>query len=69
MGVIEAICIYVVSGVLLSLSVPLLYEKYQDEIDDKLIIAHKIIQAQLRKLDETVLSKIPMPKNKQKKTQ
>lgn len=56
-------------GVLLSLSVPLLYEKRQDQIDDKLIIAHKVIQAQYRKLDEKVLSKIPFPKNKEKKTQ
>ncbi|THF95411.1 hypothetical protein TEA_026543 [Camellia sinensis var. sinensis] len=34
-------------GVLLSLSVPVLYEKYQDQIDEKLIVAHKIIQTQV----------------------
>lgn len=63
------ICLDIASGILLSLSVPLLYEKYQDQIDDKLIVAHKVIQIQYRKLDESVLRKIPFPKNKEKKTQ
>ncbi|PSS02681.1 Reticulon-like protein [Actinidia chinensis var. chinensis] len=48
-------------GVLLSLSVPVLYEKYQDKVDKKLIVAHKIIQTQYQKLDDNVLRRIPMP--------
>uniref|UniRef100_A0A5B6YMH5 Reticulon-like protein n=1 Tax=Davidia involucrata TaxID=16924 RepID=A0A5B6YMH5_DAVIN len=56
-------------GVLLSLSVPMLYDKYQDQVDDKLIVAHKIIQTQYRKIDDTILRKIPIPFNKKKKTQ
>jgi hypothetical protein len=54
-------------GVLLSLSVPVLYEKYQDQVDEKLTVAHKMIQTQYRKLDDNVLRKIPL--NREKKTQ
>ncbi|GAB2267581.1 hypothetical protein Dimus_002563 [Dionaea muscipula] len=50
---------FVYIGVLLSLSIPVLYDNYQDEIDAKLRIVHKIIQAQYRKVDESVLSKLP----------
>ncbi|KAL2537338.1 Reticulon-like protein B11 [Forsythia ovata] len=56
-------------GVLLSLSVPVLYDKYQMQIDEKLIIAHKIIQTQYQKIDEQILRKIPLPSNNVKKTQ
>ncbi|GFS31618.1 reticulon family protein [Actinidia rufa] len=56
-------------GILLSLSVPLLYEKYQDQVDEKLIVACKIIQTQYRKIDDNVLSTITIPLNKDKKTQ
>ena len=56
-------------GVLLSLSVPSLYEKYQDQVDEKLIVACKIIQTQYRKIDDNVLTKITIPLNKDKKTQ
>lgn len=56
-------------GVLLSLSVPVLYEKRQDQIDDKLSIVHSVFQAQYRKLDDIILSKIPFPRSKEKKTQ
>uniref|UniRef100_A0A5B6YLZ8 Reticulon-like protein n=1 Tax=Davidia involucrata TaxID=16924 RepID=A0A5B6YLZ8_DAVIN len=56
-------------GVILSLSVPVLYDKFQDQVDDKLIVAHKIIQAQYRKIDDNILRKIPMPLNKKKKIQ
>ncbi|CAA2997256.1 reticulon B11 [Olea europaea subsp. europaea] len=57
------------TGVLLSLSLPVLYAKYQKQIDEKLIIAHKIIQTQYRKIDEQILRKIPMPSKNDKKTQ
>ncbi|KAI7981149.1 Reticulon-like protein B11 [Camellia lanceoleosa] len=55
-------------GVLLSLSVPVLYEKYQDQIDEKLIVAQKIIQT-IQKIDDNILRKLPLPLNKEKKTQ
>ncbi|MBA0655170.1 hypothetical protein Goklo_007684, partial [Gossypium klotzschianum] len=56
-------------GVILILSVPLVYEKYQPHIDEKLSVAHRVFQEQCRKLDETVLSKLPLPSNKEKKMQ
>uniref|UniRef100_A0A7N0TVH9 Reticulon-like protein n=1 Tax=Kalanchoe fedtschenkoi TaxID=63787 RepID=A0A7N0TVH9_KALFE len=56
-------------GVLLSLSVPLVYDKYQDQIDEKIGIAHGILLTQYRKLDEKVLRKIRIPSSKGKKTQ
>ncbi|CAK9165690.1 unnamed protein product [Ilex paraguariensis] len=56
-------------GVLLSLSVPLFYDKYQDPIDEKLIILQKNVQAQYTKIDDIILSKISKPLNKEKKTQ
>ncbi|XP_022763444.1 reticulon-like protein B11 isoform X2 [Durio zibethinus] len=54
-------------GVILSLSVPLIYDKYQHHIDEKLSVTHRIIQTQYRKIDETVLRKLPLPSNKEKK--
>ncbi|GLT51228.1 hypothetical protein SLA2020_246510 [Shorea laevis] len=56
-------------GVLLSLSVPVLYEKFQDHIDAKLCVTHRIIQTQYKKIDENVLKKIPLSLNKEKKIQ
>lgn len=54
-------------GVILSLSVPLVYDKYQHHINEKLSVTHRIIQMQYRKIDETVLRKLPLPSNKEKK--
>ncbi|MBA0730606.1 hypothetical protein Golax_023346 [Gossypium laxum] len=56
-------------GVILSLSVPVLYDKYQHDIDEKLSVTNKIIQTQYRKIDETVLRKLPLPSKKEKKMQ
>ncbi|KAL2238909.1 UNVERIFIED_CONTAM: Reticulon-like protein B11 [Sesamum indicum] len=42
-------------GVLLCLSLPILYEKYQDQIDDKLNAAYKIALVQYSIIDEKVL--------------
>ncbi|CAL5373047.1 unnamed protein product [Camellia sinensis] len=56
-------------GVLLSLSVPVLYKKYQDQIDENLIVAHKIIQTQFRKIDDNILRRLPLLFNKENKTQ
>ncbi|XP_028767670.1 reticulon-like protein B11 [Neltuma alba] len=53
--------------VLLGLSVPLLYDKYQDHIDDKLYMVHGKIQARCEKLDSKFLRKILIPSNKVKK--
>ncbi|OIW06983.1 hypothetical protein TanjilG_18371 [Lupinus angustifolius] len=52
-------------GVLLSLSAPLLYDKYQDKVDEKLYLANGIIQTQYRKIHGIVLSKIPKEKKVQ----
>ncbi|KAF5751176.1 reticulon-like protein B11 [Tripterygium wilfordii] len=56
-------------GVLISFSLPVLYDKYQDWIDEKLCIVQRYIQAQYRKIDDTILKKLPLPSNKEKKTQ
>jgi hypothetical protein len=56
-------------GVLLSLSVPLVYDKYQDHINEKLLVTQRVIQTQYRKIDETILKKIPIGLNKEKKLQ
>ncbi|KAG7977059.1 hypothetical protein I3843_05G010900 [Carya illinoinensis] len=53
-------------GVILSLSVPYVYDKYQDKIDAKLFIMHEISQKQYRKIDDNLLKKIPVL-NKEKK--
>ncbi|KAL2529101.1 Reticulon-like protein [Forsythia ovata] len=41
----------------------------QMQIDEKIIISHKIIQTQYQKIDEQILKKIPLPSNNVKKTQ
>lgn len=56
------------AGVILSLTVPLLYDKYQEIIDEKLYVAHKAIQALSLRIDK-VLKKIPLASNKEKKIQ
>ncbi|KAF9675864.1 hypothetical protein SADUNF_Sadunf09G0077800 [Salix dunnii] len=68
---IGSLCIFltlVYIGVLLILSAPLMYDKHQHRIDEKLCLAPKIIQAQHMKIDDVVLKKIPLPSNKEKKT-
>ncbi|KAL6514218.1 hypothetical protein OROHE_019205 [Orobanche hederae] len=56
-------------GVLLCLSLPVLYDKYQNLIDDKLNAAYRIAQMQYRVIEEKLLSKIPLLSNKEKKIQ
>ncbi|KAL6546119.1 hypothetical protein OROGR_009993 [Orobanche gracilis] len=56
-------------GVLLCLSLPVLYDKYQNLIDDKLNVAYGIAQIQYRVIEEKLLSKIPLLSNKEKKIQ
>ncbi|KAI3972162.1 hypothetical protein MKW92_051194 [Papaver armeniacum] len=43
-------------GVVLSLTVPALYNSYQDHIDDKLFAAHEVLSAQLRKFKLNMLT-------------
>ncbi|KAF6136425.1 hypothetical protein GIB67_019308 [Kingdonia uniflora] len=61
-------CVEIITGVLFSLSIPVLCNKYQDTVDDKLSLTHRVLSKQYRKLDEKFLSKIPKP-SKKKKTQ
>ncbi|KAK8659760.1 hypothetical protein V6N13_029954 [Hibiscus sabdariffa] len=56
-------------GVILLLSVPAVYEKYQHQINERLSVTDRTIQAQFRKVDEMVFSKLPFSSNKQKKMQ
>ncbi|KAK0580455.1 hypothetical protein LWI29_002120 [Acer saccharum] len=56
-------------GILLSLSVPVVYDKYQDHIDEKLCIITRVVRTQYHKIDEKFLKKIPMSQIKEKKTQ
>ncbi|KAL5788227.1 hypothetical protein ACOSP7_005176 [Xanthoceras sorbifolium] len=56
-------------GILLALSVPVLYDKYQDHIDEKLCVITRVIQTQYHKIDENFLKKIQMAQIKEKKTQ
>ncbi|ESQ51024.1 hypothetical protein EUTSA_v10022853mg [Eutrema salsugineum] len=57
-------------GVVLSMLIPILYERYQHHIDDKLSVTYRIIQTQYRKIDERLLQKIiAKPTNKIKKMQ
>ncbi|KNA06500.1 hypothetical protein SOVF_180510 [Spinacia oleracea] len=60
---------FVYIGFLLTLSVPVLYDKYQSRIDEKLQVACRIIESGYRKVDATVLRKIPVSLYKKKKTQ
>ncbi|OVA15912.1 Reticulon [Macleaya cordata] len=55
--------------VLLSLIVPPLYHKYQDHIDDKLNVTHKVLSTQYKKIDEKILSKFSKSPSKEKKIQ
>ncbi|XP_043697623.1 reticulon-like protein B11 isoform X2 [Telopea speciosissima] len=55
-------------GALISLTVPALYDKYQDHVDDKLYKALEVLSTHYRKIDN-ILSKIPRPVNKEKKIQ
>ncbi|KAL8255392.1 hypothetical protein R6Q59_033613 [Mikania micrantha] len=52
-------------GIILSFSVPFVYDKFQAQVDEKLIIVHKIGQSILRKAD-IILQMIPLTHHKQK---
>lgn len=56
-------------GLFVSLTIPALYNKYEDLVDRNAEIAHKQIVKQYRNLDANVLSKIPRGLSKEKKMQ
>ncbi|XP_075511555.1 reticulon-like protein B11 isoform X1 [Primulina tabacum] len=56
-------------GVLLSLSLPVLYNKYQIPIDEKLNVAYDVARIQYQKIAGIMLRKSPLPSNKEKKIQ
>ncbi|KAK1417524.1 hypothetical protein QVD17_26653 [Tagetes erecta] len=55
-------------GVLLSLSVPFLYDTFQPQIDEKLIVVHKKMSTVFKKVD-LILQKIPTSQKKPKKVE
>ncbi|XP_068656517.1 reticulon-like protein B11 [Aristolochia californica] len=57
----------VYTGVVIALTVPVLYDKYQDRVDKKVLAAHRFLLPYLTKIDNVVLSKIPISSIKQKK--
>ncbi|KAI4318412.1 hypothetical protein MLD38_032118 [Melastoma candidum] len=56
-------------GIVLVLFGPLVYEKYQDLIDEKLHTTWRTMQMQCRYIDDTYLKNLPMPSMKEKKIQ
>ncbi|CAL5209903.1 unnamed protein product [Lathyrus oleraceus] len=55
--------------VLLSLSLPVLYDKYQDRCDEKIHIVHGVVHPHYRKVHSIILSIIPNRPKKEKKVQ
>ncbi|KAL8188903.1 hypothetical protein R6Q57_029423 [Mikania cordata] len=55
-------------GVLLSLSIPLLYDTFQAQIDEKLIVLHKNARTVFKKAD-LILQRVSMSQKKQKKAE
>ena len=60
---------YISTGVLLSLTLPVLYDKYQNPINDKMSVAYDIARVQYEKIDSLILQKIPFHSKKEKKTE
>ncbi|KAJ1702747.1 hypothetical protein LUZ63_002526 [Rhynchospora breviuscula] len=50
-------------------TLPVLYEKYQDQVDDFLVAVLGLLRSQYQKLDQSVLSKIPKGNLKSKKAE
>ncbi|CAI8604911.1 unnamed protein product [Vicia faba] len=55
--------------VLLSLSLPVLYDKYQDRVDEKIHVVHGVAHPHYQKIHNIVLSIIPNRAKKEKKVQ
>lgn len=57
-------------GIVLCMLIPILYERYQHHIDEKLSVTHRMILTQYRKIDERLLQKLlAKPTSKIKKMQ
>ncbi|KAL5070379.1 hypothetical protein RYX36_021266 [Vicia faba] len=55
--------------VLLSLSLPVLYDKYQDRVDEKIHVVHGVAHPHYQKIHSIVLGIIPNRAKKEKKVQ
>ncbi|XP_031480741.1 reticulon-like protein B11 [Nymphaea colorata] len=60
---------FVYIGIIISLSAPVPYEKYQDLIDERLSATHSVVLKRYRDVQGMVLSRIPLSSMKEKKTQ
>ncbi|KAF3795838.1 Reticulon-like protein B11 [Nymphaea thermarum] len=60
---------FVYIGIIISLSAPVLYEKYQDLIDERLSVTHSVVLKRYRDVQGMVLSRVPLSSMKEKKTQ
>ncbi|CAN6482376.1 unnamed protein product [Victoria cruziana] len=56
-------------GIVISFTIPALYEKYQDRVDEKLSAAQSAVLKQYRNVHGAVLSRISSSAGKEKKTQ
>ncbi|KAL5714062.1 hypothetical protein ACHQM5_016074 [Ranunculus cassubicifolius] len=55
-------------GVVISLAIPVLYEKYQDDVDKKLTVVQTYLSQFSKKID-VILNRVPLPRNKEKKAE
>ncbi|KAF3788343.1 Reticulon-like protein B11 [Nymphaea thermarum] len=56
-------------GIIISFTIPALYEKYQDRVDERLSATQNVVVKQYRNVHGAVLSRIPSSARKEKKTQ
>lgn len=56
-------------GVVLALVVPVVYEKYQDKVDEKLGVAQGMMRVYSKKFDDILVIKVGGPPVKEKKTE
>lgn len=57
------------TGIIVSLSAPVLYEKYQDLIDERLSVIHCVVLKRYGDVHKMVLSRVPLSSLKEKKIQ
>ncbi|CAN6451007.1 unnamed protein product [Victoria cruziana] len=60
---------FVYMGIIVSLSAPVLYEKYQDLIDERLSVIHCVVLKRYGDVHKMVLSRVPLSSPKEKKIQ
>lgn len=56
-------------GLVVSLAVPVVYEKYQGEVDQKLSVAHRLVSVYSKKFDDILVIKVGGPPVKEKKAE